>query len=105
MTDLGESDLRALLYDPRLPTVERAYRNPGFRHVLVWRMLALAEVRLGNKPDLEQTLDALVEQVGGERLNVLDPWRWLPDLARRMGGKLLPPRDDVYAIPEGFYSG
>jgi hypothetical protein len=103
LSGLDESDLKALLADPRLPIVDRAYRNPGFRHVLVWRAVAMAEAKHGGRAGLEGELDAAVEAVGGERLETVDPWRWIPDLLRRLRGAPLPPRDDVYAIPEEFF--
>lgn len=102
MQNLDDSDLKRLLTDTRLPTVDRTYRNPGFRHFLVWRTLALAEAEFGRRTDLDKTVETLVERVGGERIDTVDPWRWLPDLARRMLGQPLPPREDVYAIPEQF---
>ena len=80
-------------------------RHPGFRHVLVWRVQALAEARFNDVPDLEARLDRLVSELGGERLKVVDPWRWLPDLVRRARGQLLPLREDLYAIPEDFFTG
>jgi hypothetical protein len=102
MPTLDEEDLKALLGEPRLGMVERTYRNPGFRHVLVWRLLSMAEAKYGSRPNLEQDLDSVVERVGGERIAMVDPWRWLPDVLRRLRGSPLPPREDIYAVPAGF---
>jgi hypothetical protein len=102
---IDEAQLRSLLAEPRLPMVDRAYRNPGFRHVLAWRLLAMAEARYGNKPELEAELDAAVEAAGGDRSRTIDPWRWIPDLVRQARGAPQPPREDVYAIPERFFEG
>jgi hypothetical protein len=103
--ELSEGDLKGLLADPRMPE-QRVHRgDDGFRHVLVWRLVAQAEAHHGPRPDLESELDALVERVGGRRIDVVDPWRWAPDLIRRLRGRALPPRDDVYAIPEALFEG
>ncbi len=70
--------------------------------VLVWRLVALAEARLPDVPNLEEALDQLIEDVGGARYQMIDPWRWLPDLLRRLTGQLQPLNEDLYGIPEDF---
>ena len=100
---LTESDLRALLADNRLPEQRVIRGDDGFRHVLVWRLVALAEARHGYRPDLEAHVDALVERAGGRRVDLVDPWRWIPDVVRRLRRQALPLRDDLYAIPERLF--
>jgi hypothetical protein len=99
----AEPGLAELLADPRLPVVESVRRDPGFRHVVVWRLVALAEAEWGEKPGLESRLDELVEQAGGHRLGMVDPWRAIPDVVRRALGRPLPPREDLYALPERLF--
>ena len=101
----AEPQLRTLLADSRVPVVEGVRRDQGFRHVLVWRLVALAEAEWGSRPDLESSLDGLVEEAGGHRLGMIDPWRAIPDLVRRAVGRPRPPREDMYALPERLFPG
>lgn len=102
MTEPTDDQLRSLFLDPSLRWV-RVRRGAGYRHVLVWRVLSLAEARLGNSPGLKHRLDSVVDQIGGQRLGMLDPWRVIPDLVRRFRGQLSPPKEDLYEIPESFF--
>jgi len=83
----------------------RVRRGGDGRHVLVWRLVALAEARLGPSADREAELDAFVEAVGGQRLNAVDPWRVVPDLVRKLKDAPSPPREDIYELPSSFLEG
>jgi hypothetical protein len=37
-------------------------------------------------------------------VDVVDPWRLMPDRIRRVLGRPLPPRDDLYEIPESLWA-
>ena len=98
--DAAEDErLLAVFRDPALPEVD-VKRGGGARHFLVWRTVALAEARLGHHRDMEQRLDSYVSGVGGRRLGMVDPWRFITDLVRRVRRLPLPPNEDIYEIPE-----
>ena len=103
LVPLTAVDLRALLEDERLP-FETVARASGERMVLVWRLVALAESRHPDVENVEAELDRVVEHVGGRRYGMLDPWRWLPDLVRRLTGNLKPLNEDLYGIPQSFFA-
>lgn len=63
----------------------------------------MAEARLGYSQSLNTELEEAIEEIGGRRLEVIDPWRVLPDILRRLRRQALPPRDDVFEIPEAFF--
>lgn len=46
----------------------------------------------------------MIKGVGGSRLEVIDPWRVVPDLIRRLRAQPVPPRDDVYEVPESLFA-
>ena len=94
--------LRQLLADFDLPTAT-VYRGEGFIHVPAWRLVAVAKrlYKLGD--DAERVTDVAVAEVGGERISVVDPWRVLPDLLRKVRGRPSLPSSDLYAIPGDFF--
>jgi hypothetical protein len=99
---LTESDLRSLLADPRL-RLQRVHGDRGNRHVFAWRLVALAEARFGWAADLEGQVDALVSEAGGQRIEMIDPWRWVPNLLRRLARRPLPPDEDLYVLPAHLF--
>jgi hypothetical protein len=95
---LTVSDLRSLLADRRL-RLQRVHGDRENVHVFVWRLVALAEARFGWAADLEEQVDQLVEEAGGRRLAMIDPWRWGPNLLRGLTRRPLPPDEHIYALP------
>ena len=51
----------------------------------------------------EQVTDAIMAEVGGERISAVDLWRLLPNLMRRLRGRPSPPSGDLYVIPGDFF--
>ena len=102
MSEPHDVDLANVLRDPSLPPAN-VRRGQGFQYRVVWRVVALAEARLGSSSDMERQIDAFVNRVGGRRVRVLDPWRGISSVVRRARGDLPPLREDLYELPESFF--
>lgn len=102
MTSKGNSPttdaLIDLLRDDRLQD-HVVMRARDRRNVKVQEALALARQDFGDVDDLELSLDAAAKVAGGDRFEMVDPGRWVPDLVKRLAGKERAPRDDYYSLP------
>jgi hypothetical protein len=49
--------------------------------------------------ELEQAADAWVEEQGGRREHVIDPFSWIPNSLRRVTGQLPSAGTDLYLVP------
>jgi len=101
---MDADDLRGLLLEVDLPR-QRVRRGGEGEYIPAWRVVAVAKRVLGLGDDAERQVDAAVVAAGGTRIAVVDPWRVLPDAVRRLRGRPLPPKDDLYAIPSGLLDG
>lgn len=98
-------DLRALLSDPWV-TDQRVHRAGDDRmYVWVSEVRDVAEGRFPAGADVERSLDELVEAAGGERIDMIDPWRAGANLLRRLLGRPVIASDALYAIPRSEIEG
>jgi len=65
---------------------------------MVGDVLAAARRRYPGVPDIEEQVDAFVDARGGDRTGVVDPWRAMANVLRRLGGRAVVGRDDIYAL-------
>ncbi|HEX2161977.1 MAG TPA: hypothetical protein VHF88_09180 [Thermoleophilaceae bacterium] len=91
-------DLKQLVRDVELPR-QKVYRAGDVQYVPAWRLVAVASRSYGLGEDAEKQVDALVVELGGKRIDVVDPWRVIPDLIKRLLGRPIPPREDLYELP------
>jgi hypothetical protein len=98
-----DGELRELLLDSRVPWGV-GFRMGDARPVAVSDLLDLARDRFGDAPDLEAQIDAYVEQVGGSREEMIDPWSAPRRFARRLLGKKNPSQG-IWAVPPSFFDG
>jgi len=90
-----EDRIAQLLGDPACP---RARGARVANVVPVLPFIAFARSRGVATGELEVAMDAYVERVGGQRQKVTDPWSWLPNLVRRVSGRLPSPSGDVWLL-------
>jgi len=102
MKQVRSDDLRQMLKELELPRT-KVHRGGDFQHIPVWRVVAIVSRRYGLGDDAERQLDSLVKTLGGHRLDSVDPWRVIPDLIKRLRGEPLPPRADLYALPDDLF--
>jgi len=95
---LTPETLREIIAEAGLP-IQEVHRGGGDIHVLAWRLVAVAKRRCILGEDAEQRVDAAVGEIGGKRVSVVDPWRVLPDLIRKLRGRSPLPAGDLYVIP------
>lgn len=99
---LSPEALREIISDSDLPT-QAVYRGGDGVHLSAWRLVAVARRRHMLGDDAERMMDAAVAEIGGERVSVVDPWRVLPDLIRKLRGRPPVPKEDLYFIPSDFF--
>jgi hypothetical protein len=90
------AEIAALLRDPACP----ASNSGGSRVVSIPHFLLFAKQRDFATTDLEQRTDERVETLGGSREPLIDPWRLLPNLARRLLRRSSLPREFVWVLPD-----
>ena len=94
---IPQHELAALLGDDDCPWATLA-RSKDTRAIMVDDAVRFVQSRTGAGPSVEAQLDNFVRSVGGRRVKVIDPWRYL---ARLLPKSLRGPEDsgDVYEIP------
>jgi hypothetical protein len=95
---LSPEALREIIVEFELP-IQKVYRGGREVHIPAWRLVVVAKRRYMLGDDAEQVTDRAVTGIGGERISVVDPWRVLPDLIRKLRGRSPLPKDDLYVIP------
>ena len=104
-TKRAVDDLRALLSDPWVTELKVHRAGDDRVYVLVAEVRDVAGGRFDAAADLERQLDELVQSAGGERIELVDPWRAGANLLRRLVGRSVAPSDDLYAIPRSVVDG
>ncbi len=94
--------LREIISEFDLPTA-KVYLGGDAVHLPAWRLVAVAKRRYALGDDAERAVDVAVAEIGGERVSLVDPWRVLPDLIRKLRGRPSPPKGDLYIIPGDFF--
>ncbi len=89
-------DISALLGDPDCPWALLA-RSPHTKAIMVSDLLSFARQRYPDWDDAEPRFDSWVEEAGGRRIRVIDPWRALGRL--RFWRERDQDSGDVYDIP------
>jgi len=98
---LSPEALREIIAEFELP-IQKVYRGGIDVHLSAWRLVAVTKRRYALGEDAEQITDAAVMEIGGKRVSVVDPWRVLPDLIRKLRGRPPLPNGDLYVIPDDF---
>ena len=99
---LSPEALGEVISDFDLPTQAVYWGGDGV-HLPAWRLVAVARRRHTLGDDAERMVDAVVAEIGGERVSVVDPWRVLPDLIRKLRRRPPLPKGDLYVIPRDFF--
>ncbi len=94
-------DLEALLRDPGCPWAT-VLRGKDERAVRVEGFISFARSRGLPTSGLEARMDRFVRSIGGRRERVLDLWSALPNLLRRLTGRLPSPPLELWWVPESF---
>jgi hypothetical protein len=83
------------------PTAQ-VYRHSSGEHFPVASVVNAGRSRHPGVPDIERQLDAFVRNAGGQRVAVVDPWRALGNLGRRLIRRPPQPADDLYVLPTEY---
>jgi hypothetical protein len=83
----------------------QVYRDRSCEHFPVASVVSAARSRHPRVPDIERQLDAFVRNVGGQRVAIVDPWRALGNLGRRLIKQPPQPVGDLYVVPTDVFRG
>ena len=81
----------------------RVYGDADAEHFLVDEVVNAARRQHADVNDLEAQLDAFVFDSGGERGAVIDPWRRIGNVLRRLVGADPVDRYDMYYVPRSVF--
>jgi hypothetical protein len=98
---LSPEALSEIIAECELP-VQKVSRGGLYVYVPAWRLVAVAKRRYMLSEDAGWVTDRAVREIEGKRVSLVDPWRVLPDLVRKLRSRPLPPKGDLYAIPDDF---
>jgi len=93
-----EDVIASLLRDPECPKA-RSIGTIGERWIPVPHFLLFARSRGVATTALESRTDAYVESIDGRRERVLDPWSAIPNLLRRLAGRLPSAPEYAWVVP------
>jgi hypothetical protein len=95
---ISDEEIIKLLADPACPWAT-FWRGKGDRAIMVDDAVRFIWSRAGVDLSAETQLDDFVHRVGGRRVSVIDPWKYL---ARLIPKRLRGPEGsgDVYEIPQ-----
>jgi hypothetical protein len=98
--ELSQAELSAIFQEAEAATGMTVLRAAGAAHLQVSDVLELGRRRNPGAVDLEGQLDRFVAARGGERTAIVDPYRAVADLFRRLVGRSAVGRNHLYVLPK-----